>query len=267
MGAISTGWTQKACCSVAATVPPYIVQEAQRLSKLLEQVDSDRQSLQREKAEMVGELVLLREAAATAPTVAAAAQDPTAESEAVAAAPEAQQTQQELERQLAEAKAALAESQQTAQAWWEHAQYWESAAQQAQQQQGAAAGEAQPAGEPVAGVLAATEGGPDSSLELEGLRGELAAWQARCGELEARCLELEEAAASGSGVAGGAPDAQLERLHAELAEFGAALNRAHEELAQVRCSASRDVQGERQRERGRKRETCVCLGGCVMAMA
>lgn len=100
--------------------PCLLSQERQRLTKLLEQVDEDRQQLQREKAEMVGELVLLRAAAEAPPadaTMAGAAPASPAAAAAgeesgggvaqpgeAAAAQQAQQEAQELARQLAEAQ-------------------------------------------------------------------------------------------------------------------------------------------------------------------
>lgn len=69
-------------------------QDRQRLAKLLEQVDEDRQQLQRDKAEMVGELVALRAAVA--------------EERAAAAASEGAAQQAQHEQQLQEAESALA---------------------------------------------------------------------------------------------------------------------------------------------------------------
>ena len=107
-----------------------VVQENARLGQLVDQVDADRQQLQREKAAMVGELVMLQAAAAGTQLTGAAG---SAVGEAAWSAEEAQQAQQRLEeaeRQLAEAQAALAEAQAGQQAWVEHSQWWEAAAQQ-----------------------------------------------------------------------------------------------------------------------------------------
>ncbi|GAB4816728.1 hypothetical protein N2152v2_003774 [Parachlorella kessleri] len=243
-----------------------VKKECVRLGKVVDKVDADRQQLQREKAAMVGELVMLQ--AAVAGTEAAGAAG-SAAGEATWSAEQAQQGQQRLEeaeRQLAEAQAALAEAQAGQQAWVEHSQLWEAAAQQAQQElalaqeQLAQAQQHGWAGDQQAGCTASPAA---AAQQLEQLSADLAAWQARCAELEAQLLAMSEqqaawAARSGQqaqqphsaqhstegevAVAGGSnASAELEQAHAELAQFGAELAKAHAELAEVKAQQAQQL--------------------------
>lgn len=255
----------------------FTLQDNDRLVNLLERVDAERQQLQREKAAMAGELVLLRVGHGP-PAGAGKPEHGRSESRI-------QNQVAELERQLADALAQLevaqsaaqhgeqdqpqagdaqsiqqqlVEAQQLQQQWVEYSQYWEVQATALQER--LAQLEAQQTG---AEALGDFEGGAASP--------ELAAWQARCVELESlseqlrqaeqelrtkaetwqqRC-ELLEAGQQGNAAAahqegsvladkdgGGMQgmELQLEQAHKELAHFGAELADAHAELAEIKAT-------------------------------